>query len=182
VIFMPFCYKIVMKRKITNKDRNLKKLSIGVPAPYVKIGAAALEKKKLGSMGESAASTYLKNKGHLILGRNIRLKRGEIDILTVKDKTLHIVEVKTGFYTDAIVPEDSFSKNKINKLKGLVGELLMKYPSDPLFKPMYEKSITINGLVLNDEPAIQLDGVVVRIDVTGEKVSKVLVKYYPFLD
>jgi uncharacterized protein UPF0102 len=64
--------------------------------------------KKIGSMGEKAACTYLESKGHIVLARNLRLKRGEIDILTVRNNTLHLVEVKTGVSVDAIVPEDSF--------------------------------------------------------------------------
>ena len=38
------------------------------------------DKKKLGNIGESAAAVYLKSKGHIILSRNMKLKRGEIQV------------------------------------------------------------------------------------------------------
>ncbi|MBC24118.1 MAG: hypothetical protein CMJ32_09425 [Phycisphaerae bacterium] len=50
-----------------------------------------------GRRGESIACLYLQLRGYRILGRNIRLRTGEIDILAMdrSDSCLVIVEVKT---------------------------------------------------------------------------------------
>jgi len=50
----------------------------------------------LGRFGEKAAGDYLKKQGYSIVGRNVRLKGGEIDLLVQSpDGTLVCVEVKT---------------------------------------------------------------------------------------
>ena len=51
--------------------------------------------KIIGSEGENRAASYLENKGFTIIKRNWRTKRGEIDIIAVKNDTLVFVEVKT---------------------------------------------------------------------------------------
>ncbi|PJA33926.1 MAG: YraN family protein [Zetaproteobacteria bacterium CG_4_9_14_3_um_filter_53_7] len=48
-----------------------------------------------GQAGEERAARYLKHKGYTILGRNIRLGRGELDIVACSDELLLFVEVKT---------------------------------------------------------------------------------------
>ena len=45
--------------------------------------------------GEDAACGYLEEHGFTILARNFRDRRGEIDIVALKDDTLVFVEVKT---------------------------------------------------------------------------------------
>jgi len=49
----------------------------------------------LGQAGEERAARYLKRKGYTILGRNIRLARGELDIVACNENLLLFVEVKT---------------------------------------------------------------------------------------
>jgi len=79
-------------------------------------------KKSIGQIGEELASDYLESCGYKVLGRNIREKFGEIDILTMSaDGRLHFVEVKTisAGYADysGMVPEDNLSAQKLNKMK-----------------------------------------------------------------
>ncbi len=89
---------------------------------------------KIGHYGESIASIYLKNKGYSVLARNVRVNegevRGEIDILVVKDRVLHVVEVKTaceiGLRDVIFVPESNLSKMKIRKLRKLRSVLMMR--------------------------------------------------------
>ena len=49
----------------------------------------------VGNRGEDAACRYLEGKGYLILDRNYRAERYEIDIVAQKDDTVIFCEVKT---------------------------------------------------------------------------------------
>ncbi len=51
--------------------------------------------KEIGNIGEDYTAQYLKLKGYKILDRNYTIRGGEIDIIAVKSKVLHIVEVKS---------------------------------------------------------------------------------------
>lgn len=50
--------------------------------------------KQTGNIGEEIAAKFLLNKGFVIIERNYRTKRGEIDIIAEKDELLIFVEVK----------------------------------------------------------------------------------------
>ena len=50
--------------------------------------------------GESLAAAYLAERNAIIVGRNVRAGRGEIDLLVRMDSTLVAVEVKTRVGTD----------------------------------------------------------------------------------
>lgn len=52
-------------------------------------------RKRLGEWGEEKATQYLSQKGFVILHRNYRWARGELDIVAEKDDLLIFVEVKT---------------------------------------------------------------------------------------
>ena len=52
------------------------------------------EKKELGDWGEERAARYLRLRGYSILGRNIRCRQGEIDIIAAKGAFVVFVEVK----------------------------------------------------------------------------------------
>lgn len=54
-----------------------------------------MNKRKFGIIGEKIAQGYLINKGYKILQTNYYTKKGEIDIIAKKDKTIVFVEVKT---------------------------------------------------------------------------------------
>lgn len=49
----------------------------------------------LGKLGETIATTYLRNKGYEILELNWRRGRAEVDIIVMYEQTLIFVEVKT---------------------------------------------------------------------------------------
>ena len=48
-----------------------------------------------GKEGEKKAENYLKEQGYIIVCRNWRARRGEIDLIAEKDGTLVFAEVKT---------------------------------------------------------------------------------------
>lgn len=53
------------------------------------------DKRILGDKGEQIAAEFLMKQGYVIKDRNYLRKYGEIDIVAVKGKTYHFVEVKT---------------------------------------------------------------------------------------
>lgn len=70
----------------------------------------------LGKKGEEDAINYLKNKNFIILEKNYRYRRAEIDIIARKENNLHCIEVKTRSRIDYGNPESFVSKAKIKLL------------------------------------------------------------------
>ncbi len=70
----------------------------------------------LGKKGEEAAVEYLQRNKYEVLEKNYRYKRAEIDIIAMKDNTLHCIEVKTRSRIDYGSPETFVSKAKIKLL------------------------------------------------------------------
>lgn len=55
-----------------------------------------MDTKNKGSLGERLAVRLLISKGFEVVDQNVRLgKLSELDIVAIKDKVLHIIEVKT---------------------------------------------------------------------------------------
>lgn len=75
-------------------------------------------RKNLGNAGEEKAVAFLEDEGFTVLKRNFRFgKRGEIDIIALKENLLIFVEVKLRrgkTYGGALY---SISKSKIKRLK-----------------------------------------------------------------
>ena len=80
--------------------------------------------KKRGNKGEDAAISYLKNKGYIILERNFRILRGEIDVIAVDKKTLVFVEVKSGSSSAFGPPETWVTPYKQRQLGRLASAFL----------------------------------------------------------
>jgi putative endonuclease len=52
--------------------------------------------REKGSLGENLAVQFLQNRGFSIVERNFYAKKfGEIDVIAIKDGTLHFIEVKS---------------------------------------------------------------------------------------
>jgi len=49
----------------------------------------------LGRLGEGIAARFLRGRGHQILGERLRIRHGEIDLVTRSGDHLYFVEVKT---------------------------------------------------------------------------------------
>lgn len=81
----------------------------------------------IGKLGEDIACKYLEKNGYEIWGRNIDYKVSEIDIIAIKDKKYHFIEVKSGrlgsFYT-----RENMTAYKKRKLKRAIEVHLLKYP------------------------------------------------------
>ena len=83
---------------------------------------------EVGKDAEQMAVDWLKAKGYEILHRNWRYKYYEIDIIAVKNKMLHIVEVKARNSTRLGYPEDSVTKRKFKNLQRATDEFLFLNP------------------------------------------------------
>ena len=83
---------------------------------------------ELGKTGEDLAAGWLTEKGYEILHRNWRRSYHEIDIVAIKGKFLHFIEVKTRKSSTLGNPEDSVTKKKFKSLKKAADEYLFLNP------------------------------------------------------
>ena len=94
--------------------------------------------REKGNRGEDVACFYLKKHGFLIQERNYLRKWGEIDIIAVKDKILHFVEVKSVVNKGNIGhrPEENVHELKLRKLRRVIQSYLSDhhYGVDAEFK------------------------------------------------
>jgi len=69
-----------------------------------------------GKKGENLAAEYLEKKGYLIIHRNIKANKAELDIVAKYQKTLVFVEVKTRKNDFFGYPEESVNIKKENNI------------------------------------------------------------------
>ena len=83
--------------------------------------------KKLSEIGEETAVTYLINNNYKIIARNFHSQYGEIDIVSLKNKTLVFVEVKarSSSFDNAF---NSVSISKQKKISKTASIFLSKFP------------------------------------------------------
>lgn len=112
------------------------------------------EGKRLGKFGEDLAVEFLKNKGMTLMGRNVRLFCGEIDLLMSDNETLVICEVKTKSSDDFGKPEEEVDFFKKKKLVQLGKALWQLYP---------EHSIRID-VVAVDEKNKKIDHIINAVE------------------
>ena len=76
------------------------------------------ERGGLGRRGEGWAADFLEKRGYRILGRNIRLRIGEIDLVAEQDGCTVLVEVKT-YRPGFMEPEEAVGRNKQLRIAAL---------------------------------------------------------------
>lgn len=74
-------------------------------------------KQQIGKLGEQLAEKYLINKGFLIIGRNYRVKGGEIDLICRICRTYFFIEVKIRTSGTFGYPEEALTFFKKRRLK-----------------------------------------------------------------
>ena len=74
------------------------------------------QRKSLGRRGEEAALTYLKKNRYKILTRNYQTRLSEIDIIALKKKVIHIIEVKTRMTLSKGYPREAVTRNKQRRI------------------------------------------------------------------
>jgi putative endonuclease len=78
-----------------------------------------MQRRELGDIGEAMASSFLIEKGMEMIGRQVKIGRGEIDLVVQDDGELVIVEVKTRQSNAFGNPEDSITQKKLRQLRSL---------------------------------------------------------------
>ena len=79
--------------------------------------------RAVGNLAEDKAVRYLKGMGFEIVERNFYSKFGEIDIIAIKDKVLHFIEVKSGKNFDPIY---AVTPKKLDKILKTVNYYILK--------------------------------------------------------
>lgn len=82
---------------------------------------------ELGRRGEAQAVKRLKAKGYKVLETNYRGRRGEIDVVAEKGKTLVFIEVRTKASTAFGKPEESISSAKRPHLVATAQQYLQEH-------------------------------------------------------
>ncbi len=67
-----------------------------------------------GNVAEDRACAFLLENGFLIIERNFYSHFGEIDIIAIKDKVIHFIEVKSGLDYESAV--QNITKTKLSRL------------------------------------------------------------------
>ncbi|MCU4297766.1 YraN family protein [Brevibacterium permense] len=80
-----------------------------------------LRKQALGSRGEDLAAAFLEDTGLVILERNFRCARGELDIIARDGDTAVFVEVKTRRTAMLGSPLEAVTRNKLARIRTLAG-------------------------------------------------------------
>lgn len=83
---------------------------------------------QLGKDGEDLAASYLLQHDYVILHRNWRHSYYEIDIIALKNKKLHFVEVKTRRSDYYGHPEENVTRKKFKFLQQAADEFLYQNP------------------------------------------------------
>ena len=89
---------------------------------------------KIGIKGEQIAANFLLNKGYIILHRNWRSGKKEIDIIATKDDVVAIIEIKTRTNFDFGFPEEAVNRNKQRFLKSAAEAFINDNPHYPVIR------------------------------------------------
>jgi putative endonuclease len=87
-----------------------------------------MDSRELGRRGERRAVWFYRLRGYAIVGRNVRMRSGEIDLVVRRGRALVFVEVKTRQSLTAGEGYESVDRAKQLKLVRLVDEYLAKHP------------------------------------------------------
>jgi putative endonuclease len=82
-----------------------------------------------GRLGEAVAARFLERRGGKILARNVRVGRGEIDLLVELGGEQAVVEVKSAWTDQAGDPAEAFTPGKARQVRSLAATL-----SPPVFR------------------------------------------------
>ena len=82
--------------------------------------------REIGNNVEEIVTQALKQRGYIILLRNVYSRYGELDIVTSKEKRLHIVEVKFQAGNRFGGVECALSKRKLMRIQKSVADLQEK--------------------------------------------------------
>jgi putative endonuclease len=75
-----------------------------------------LDHLETGRLGESLAEHYFRGKGWVIIGRNIRVRGGELDLVALDSDELVVVEVRTRSIGKILPAEETVGPRKLRIL------------------------------------------------------------------
>lgn len=84
---------------------------------------------RLGRLGEMWAALFYLMRGYRIVGRNVKLRRGEIDLVVRRGRTLIVAEVKTRQSLAAGEGHEAVDRQKRLRLVALADQYLARHPS-----------------------------------------------------
>ncbi|MFZ5976745.1 MAG: YraN family protein [Hydrotalea flava] len=84
--------------------------------------------KEIGNLGENLAIRYILENGFQLLYQNWRYKYWEVDIIALKNNTIHFIEVKTRQQSPFGFPEDSIQQPKMDALKKAASAFMEQHP------------------------------------------------------
>ncbi len=70
----------------------------------------------MGAFGEEVAAAFLERNGIRVLGRNIRVGRGEVDLIAADRRGRFVVEVKSGMEAPDEHPRWNFTDRKARQV------------------------------------------------------------------
>jgi putative endonuclease len=101
-----------------------------------------------GKLGEQLGENYFAALGYVLLEKNWRHSRWEVDLIVVKNQTLHFVEVKTRRTKKFGLPEEKVGNKKIQHLINAAEQYLYLHPE---WKRIQFDILSIT--ISNDQPA-----------------------------
>ena len=87
------------------------------------------ERQIRGAIGEQAAVDYLRQNGFMIVERNYRVVRSEVDIIASRYDELHFVEVKTRKAGSMTAPEEALTEQKARALRRAASAYIAQHRS-----------------------------------------------------
>jgi len=87
------------------------------------------DKQVRGAIGEQAAVDYLRQNGFMIVERNYRIGRSEVDIIATRYDELHFVEVKTRKYSSLTAPEEAVTEQKLRAMRRAASAYMAQHRS-----------------------------------------------------
>ena len=84
----------------------------------------------VGKKGEELTMLWLLENGYDLQHSNWRNGRYELDVVAIKDDTIHFVEVKTRSINYVTSPQDAITKRKFNALRRAASAYIMLYNID----------------------------------------------------
>lgn len=95
-------------------------------------------KKEIGKFGEQLACEYLQKQGYEVLDNNWQKRKGEIDLICVKDKDLVFVEVKTRTKSAFGHGEQAVDCRKKQKISAMIDDYLFSHPQFDDYFPRFD--------------------------------------------
>ncbi len=106
------------------------------------------QKQAFGALCEERAAAFLQKKGHTIVARNLRIGRGEIDIISTIDGIVCFVEIKASVSLYFGPPVERVTLKKQRQIGKLARMYLQSNPSIAL---NYDPRFDVITIVANDD-------------------------------